>query len=75
MRATTAKKLLSVVNTKKYMDALEDYMNDRKLAAYLVMEQATDPIDWHKAQGAIKELQRIKTLREEVIKAAEDKNG
>ena len=48
---------------------------ERTLAAHLIMEQATDPKDWYQAQGAIKELRRLKTLRDEVTQAAEDKNG
>tara|TARA_R100000742_G_C4256270_1_gene74138 strand:+ start:678 stop:905 length:228 start_codon:yes stop_codon:yes gene_type:complete len=72
---STAKKLLSLVSTKKNVDALEEYMNERVNAAHLVMEQAIDPKDLYQAQGAIKELKRLKTLRDEVAHSAEDKNG
>ena len=75
MTPIVAKKLLSLVNTKKHLDALDEYMQERTLAAHLIMEQDTDPKDWYQAQGAIKELRRLKTLRDEVTQAAEDKNG
>ena len=75
MTPIVAKKLLSLVNTKKHLDALDEYMHERTLAAHLIMEQATAPKDWYQAQGAIKELRRLKTLRDEVTQAAEDKNG
>ena len=72
MTPIVAKKLLSLVNTKKHIDALEEYMHERTLAAHLIMEQATDPKDWYQAQGAIKELRRLQTLRNEVIAGAKD---
>ena len=75
MTPSTAKKLLSLVSTKKNVDALEEDMNERVKAAHLVMEQAIDPKDLYQAQGAIKELKRLKTLRDEVAHSAEDKNG
>ena len=47
MTPIVAKKLLSLVNTKKHLDALDEYMHERTLAAHLIMEQATDPKDWY----------------------------
>jgi|TARA_A100001388_G_scaffold47414_1_gene31337 hypothetical protein len=68
-----AKELLKVVNDKKTMDALEKYMNYRVEELHKLLEQQDKISDINKAQGAIKELRRIKTLREEVI--AKARNG
>ena len=65
-----AKELLKVVNDKKTMDALEKYMNYRVEELHKLLEQQDKISDINKAQGAIKELRRIKTLREEVIAKA-----
>ena len=65
-----AKELLKVVNDKKTMDALEKYMNYRVEELHKLLEQQDKISDINKAQGAIKELRRIKTLREEVISKA-----
>ena len=65
-----AKELLKVVNDKKTMDALEKYMNYRVEELHKLLEQQDKISDINKAQGAIKELRRIKTLREEVISRA-----
>ena len=69
-----AKELLKVVNDKKTMDALEKYMNYRVEELHKLLEQQDKISDINKAQGAIKELRRIKTLREEVIAKAKDGN-
>ena len=55
------------------MDALEKYMNYRVEELHKLLEQQDKISDINKAQGAIKELRRIKTLREEVI--AKARNG
>ena len=68
-----AKELLKVVNDKKTMDALEKYMNYRVEELHKLLEQQDKISDINKAQGAIKELRRIKTLREEVL--AKARNG
>ena len=65
-----AKELLKVVNDKKTMDALEKYMNYRVEELHKLLEQQDKISDINKAQGAIKELRRIKTLREDVISKA-----
>ena len=65
-----AKEPLKVVNDKKTMDALEKYMNYRVEELHKLLEQQDKISDINKAQGAIKELRRIKTLREEVISKA-----
>ena len=62
-----ARKLLSLVNVKKNMDCLEVYPEHRIASMHIVLEQAEDIKDIYMAQGAIRELKRIKTLRDEVI--------
>ena len=62
-----ARKLLSLVNVKKNMDCLEVYAEPRIASMHIVLEQAEDIKDIYMAQGAIRELKRIKTLRDEVI--------
>jgi hypothetical protein len=65
-----AKKLLPLVNTKKNTDALELYMEERIKDAFKVLEQSTDVVVIHMAQGAIRELRRLKSLRSEVVAKA-----
>ena len=62
-----ARKLLSLVNVKKNMDCLEIYAEHRISSMHTLLEQAEDIKDIYMAQGAIRELKRIKTLRDEVI--------
>ena len=62
-----ARKLLSLVNVKKNMDCLEVYAEHRIALMHIVLEQSEDIKDIYMAQGAIRELKRIKTLRDEVI--------
>tara|TARA_Y100000114_G_scaffold48791_1_gene44429 strand:- start:154 stop:375 length:222 start_codon:yes stop_codon:yes gene_type:complete len=67
-----AKKLLKLVNVKSNTDLLELYMNDRISIIHKQMEQAPDMQDINQMQGAIKELRRLQTLRDEVIAGAKD---
>jgi len=67
-----AKKLLPLVNTKRTVDLMEVYADARIAEAHKIMEQSDDLRVIQMAQGAIKELRRFKTLRDEVIKRAED---
>ena len=67
-----AKKLLPFVNTKKNTDALELYMEERVKDAQKTLEQSTDIVTIHMAQGAIRELRRPASLRSEVISKAEN---
>jgi|TARA_Y100000289_G_C3920451_1_gene150033 hypothetical protein len=69
-----AKKLLPLVNAKKTTDALEIYMNERIKDAQKTLEQSTDMVVIHMAQGAIRELRRLSSLRSEVISRAENGN-
>jgi len=67
-----AKKLLPLVNVKRTVDLMELYADMRIAEAHKLMEQSDDLRVIQMAQGAIKELRRFKTLRDEVTKRAED---
>ena len=72
MRKEVAKKLLKLVNVKSNTDLLELYMESRINILHKQMEQLPDMNDVRQAQGAIKELRRLQTLRNEVIAGAKD---
>jgi len=72
MKKEVAKKLLKLVNVKSNTDLLELYMEDRIYILHKQMEQLPDMNDVRQAQGAIKELRRLQTLRHEVIAGAKD---
>tara|TARA_R100000458_G_C8168597_1_gene169952 strand:+ start:368 stop:589 length:222 start_codon:yes stop_codon:yes gene_type:complete len=72
MRKEVAKKLLKLVNVKSTMDLLELYMNERIHVLHRQVEQLPDINDIRQAQGSIKELRRLQTLRNEVIAGAKD---
>ena len=69
-----ARKLVSFVNVKKNIDSLEIYMEARIEDMHKVLEQTEDVREMHMAQGAIRELKRLKTLRDEVLASNEMKN-
>ena len=71
MIAENAKKLLSFVNIKKNMDSIDTYARMRISQMHKQLEQATDIKDIQHAQGAIRELKRLTTLRDEVVADAE----
>ncbi len=70
MTPEIAKKLLPLVNVKRNLDALELYMESRITDMHRNMEQGEDMKAMYQAQGAIKELRRLRTLRDEVISKA-----
>ncbi len=72
MTPEIAKKLLPLVNVKRTVDLMEVYADARIAEAHKLMEQSDDLRVIQMAQGAIKELRRFKTLRDEVTKRAED---
>ena len=72
MTPEIAKKLLPLVNVKRTVDLMELYADMRIAEAHKLMEQSDDLRVIQMAQGAIKELRRFKTLRNEVTKRAED---
>ena len=69
-----ARKLLKLVNVKSNIDLLELYMNHRVAVLHKQMEQARDLDELRQTQGAIKELRRLSTLRDEVITLSKDEN-
>ena len=71
MTPEIAKKLLPLVNVKRTVDLMEVYADARIAEAHKIMEQSDDLRVIQMAQGAIKELRRFKTLRDEVTKRAE----
>lgn len=73
MTPEIAKKLLPLVNVKRTVDLMELYADMRIAEAHKLMEQSDDLRVIQMAQGAIKELRRFKTLRDEVTKRAEEK--
>ena len=72
MTPEIAKKLLPLVNVKRTVDLMDVYADARIAEAHKIMEQSDDLRVIQMAQGAIKELRRFKTLRDEVTKRAED---
>ena len=70
MTPEIAKKLLPLVNVKRNLDALEMYMESRITGKHRNMEQGDDMKAMYQAQGAIQELRRLRTLRDEVISKA-----
>ena len=68
----TARKLLSLVNSKQNMDRLSAYVADRISFLHRELESKNDPIDIYRLQGQIKEVKRLLTLREEVTQKAEE---
>ena len=66
-----AKQLLPIVNVKKNTDALEVYMQHRIDELHKLLEQHEDMYNITKAQGAIQEVRRLKTLRDEVLARTE----
>tara|TARA_R100000995_G_scaffold79703_1_gene50908 strand:- start:1235 stop:1459 length:225 start_codon:yes stop_codon:yes gene_type:complete len=74
MIVDVARKLASFVNVKKNMDSLEIYMESRIEDMHKVLEQTEDTREIYMAQGAIRELKRLRTLRDEVLTKNEKKN-
>lgn len=71
MITDVAKQLLPLVNVKKNTDALDVYMEYRVAELHKLLEQHEDIYNINKAQGAIQEIRRLRTLRDEVIAKAE----
>jgi hypothetical protein len=63
--------LLILVNTKDHMDLLNEYVSARISHYHQQLENTKDHQRVLEIQGAISELRRFKTLRDEVIKGAE----
>jgi len=65
------KSMLLLVNTPTYMDLLHKYVSVRIASFHQQLENTKDPHRVLEIQGAIAELRRFKTLRDEMIKGAE----
>tara|TARA_R100000935_G_scaffold26819_1_gene46947 strand:+ start:2143 stop:2358 length:216 start_codon:yes stop_codon:yes gene_type:complete len=63
--------LLYFVNDKKQMDLLQKYVVAKISLLHRQMENLQNHHEILKVQGAIAELRRFKTLRDETIKGAE----
>lgn len=65
------RELLLLVNDKKQLDLVNKYAEAKILQHHRQLEGAVTHIDVAKIQGAINELRRFKTLRDEVLRGAE----
>ena len=63
--------MLLLVNTPTYMDLLHEYVSVRIAGFHQQLENTKDPHRVLEIQGAIAELRRFKTLRDEMRKGAE----
>lgn len=59
-------KLKGLVNTPFQWQAFEDMLDHNILQHQRKLEQATEPIDLYKAQGAIAALRHLKYLKDEI---------
>ena len=73
MKKEVAKKLLKLVNVKSNTDLLEFYARERVQILYRQMEQLARVDEIRQIQGAIREIKRLTTIRDEVIEKAKDK--
>tara|TARA_B100000963_G_scaffold119367_1_gene103974 strand:+ start:2751 stop:2966 length:216 start_codon:yes stop_codon:yes gene_type:complete len=71
MKKEIYRSLLPLVNEKDMMDRLKEYANSRITYFHHILELEKNPDRVLGIQGAIAELRRINTLREEVIKGSE----
>jgi hypothetical protein len=71
MNKAQYRKLLLLVNDRDQMDLLQEYVASRVEGFRDLLEKQKDPQRILEIQGAITELRRFKTLRDEVIKGAE----
>ena len=71
MNKETYRSLLLLVNDKDMMDKLKEYAQSRIIYFHHLLELQKDTDRILEIQGAIAELRRINTLREEVIKGSE----
>jgi hypothetical protein len=54
------------VNDKDFVDALNAHLDDLIYLQHKIMEQASEPAIFYRAQGAITQLRKLKLLRETV---------
>ena len=73
MKKEVAKKLLKLVKGKSNTHLLEFYAKERVQILYRQMEQLASVDEIRQIQGAIREIKRLTTIRDEVIEKAKDK--
>ena len=66
------RELLVLVNDKGFMDLLIKYADMRIEMHQKFLETEKEPMRLYERQGAIAELRRVETLRDEVIKGVEN---
>jgi hypothetical protein len=72
VEATTARKLLALVNGKQNMERIETYVEDRLNFLHQQLEQCPSESEMHLLQGQIREVRRLLTLKEEAVQKAEE---
>ncbi len=58
--------LKKLVNDKELYDTFLKHVDDLIYLQHKQMEQATEPVIFYRAQGAITQLRKLKSLREQV---------
>ena len=58
--------LKPLVNNKELYEAFQQHIDDLIYLQHKQMEQATEPVIFYRAQGAITTLRKLKLLRETV---------
>jgi len=59
-------RLKSVFNTHIIWEAFTTVLEYKARGYYKILEQAKDPVDIHRAQGALDALMKMKRLRDEI---------
>jgi hypothetical protein len=59
-------RLKGAFNTHIVWDAFTSVLEIKANAYYKILEQAKDPVDIHRAQGALDALMKMKRLRDEI---------
>jgi hypothetical protein len=72
LQDSTVRKLLPMVNNKQNEERIAAYVSDRVSYLYKQLEQCTTAEDMRLLQGAIKEVRRLDTLRDEVAQRAKE---
>lgn len=72
LQDNTVRKLLPMVNNKQNEERLAAYVSDRVSYLHKQLEQCTNAEDMRLIQGAIKEIRRLTTLREEITQMAKE---
>ena len=70
MEKTLAKSILPLVNDPEKYSLLQDYIENRIHAMRNFLENTKDPSKLTEVQGAIAELRRFQTLRDQALEGA-----